>query len=126
ILRYKKQLIEKGVDLSEYSDTESDFGVEPPPSFEELLLNKEGISNEVQDDLMEESSSSSNSPTTTTSFRDIPTQGFKFISSQIKKDESNTTVLNDYVNNNLNREFRPINFQFSTHRIMMNIMNLTK
>jgi hypothetical protein len=95
ILRYKSQLIEKGVDLSEYSDTESEFGGELPPTIEELL-SKEGISNEVQDELiMEESSSSSNSPSTT-NFRDIPTKEFKFISS---KDESNIIVSN---NNNLN------------------------
>ncbi|GBB87366.1 hypothetical protein RclHR1_13800006 [Rhizophagus clarus] len=80
ILRNKPQLIEKGVDLSEYSDTESEFGGELPPTFEELLLNKEVISNEVQDDLiMEESSSSSNSPSRT-NFRDIPTKEFNTVS----------------------------------------------
>ncbi|RIA98642.1 UNC-like C-terminal-domain-containing protein [Glomus cerebriforme] len=108
ILRHKTQLIEKGVDLSEYSDTESEFGGEPPPTIEDLL-NKEGISNEVQDELMAESSSSTNSPTTT-SFRE-------FISMK-KDEESNTRVLmNDYVNN-LHRDLRSINFQSPINRIM--------
>ncbi|CAB4379014.1 unnamed protein product [Rhizophagus irregularis] len=114
IIRYKTQLIEKGVDLSEYSDTESEFGGELPPTLEELLY-KEGISNEVQDDLlMEESSSSSNSPSTTTNFRDIPTKEFKFISS---KDESNIIVSNN--NNHLNLRSNNILRNLSNKKIVI-------
>ncbi|CAG8644234.1 15450_t:CDS:2 [Rhizophagus irregularis] len=52
IIRYKTQLIEKGVDLSEYSDTESEFGGELPPTLEELLYKEEDINTQRQKNLI--------------------------------------------------------------------------
>ncbi|CAG8524628.1 7446_t:CDS:2 [Funneliformis caledonium] len=102
ILRNKEQLIAAGVDLSEYSDTESEFGGEFPSNLEEFFGEGSNFSEDQVESIFSSISSSRTPPTSLSPFRSSQESKFRFTSTLMKKDESNTTaVLDGYDGNNL-------------------------
>ncbi|CAI2175497.1 1346_t:CDS:2 [Funneliformis geosporum] len=119
ILRYKEQLIAAGVDLSEYSDTESEFGGEVPPTLEEYIEEGGNISEDQVEPIFS-SISSRTPPTSLSSFQSSHVTNFRFTSTLMKKDESNTTsVLDGYDGSNIitnrNRNIREVAMVHHSH-----------